>query len=97
MLRHIVMIKFKDEYRNKETSAELEKMLLDLLNSIDELKRMEVGHNISIKPSAMDLVLTADFDDIAGLDAYRVHPEHVKVLDYLKIVMEKAHVVDYIN
>jgi hypothetical protein len=27
---------------------------------------------------------------------YRVHPEHVVVLDYLKEVMEKAAVVDYI-
>jgi len=59
------------------------------------LKRMEVGLNINTLPSAFDAVLTADFDDEAGLNAYRTHPEHVKVLGFLKETMEKSAVVDY--
>ena len=96
MLRHIVMIKLKDEYRNESTSNELRKMLEDLQVKIEELNCIEVGQNISTKPSAFDIVLTADFDNVDGLNIYRDHPEHVKVLNYLKIVMEKAQVVDYI-
>jgi stress responsive alpha/beta barrel protein len=96
MLRHIVMIKFKDEVDVKSASEELREMLLDLESSISFLLNMEVGLNISNKPSAFDIVLTADFENEAGLDEYRVHYEHVKVLEYLKKVMEKAQVVDYI-
>lgn len=95
MLRHIVMIKFKEEFQNESTSDELQKMLEDLQVSIEELNRIEVGRNVSTKPSAFDIVLTADFDDVEALNVYRDHPEHVKVLNYLKIVMEKAQVVDY--
>jgi len=95
MLRHIVMIKFADGASKDKASVELKKMLNDLLADIPELKRMEVGLNVNTKASAFDLVLTSDFDDENGLNAYREHPEHQKVLDYLQSVMEKAAVVDY--
>ncbi len=97
MLRHIVMIKLKDEHHTVEVINKLKRMLEALENSIATLVRMEVGINISTKPSACDIVLTADFNDENGLDSYRVHKEHVLVLEYLKEVMEKATVVDYIN
>lgn len=96
MLRHVVMIKFKSDIDVSFESQILAEMLIKLVDSIDELMAMEVGENISTKPSAMDIVLIADFESEAGLDAYRTHPEHVKVLDYLSEVMEKATVVDYI-
>lgn len=55
-----------------------------------------MGINISTRASAHDIVLIADFKDVEGLDNYREHPEHIEILDYLKAVMEKAAVVDYI-
>ncbi len=95
MLRHIVMMKFKDRERVKEISEKVKKMLDDLVPVVDDLKRMEVGINVNTKPAAYDLVLTADFDDEAGLNAYRAHPDHVKILDYMKDVVDKTTVVDY--
>lgn len=97
MLRHIVMIKLKDSVDCSIVSKKLKAMLEKLEHTIEPLLKIEAGINISTKSSAHDVVLTADFEDISGLDEYRVHPEHVKVLDYLKEVMEKAAVVDYIN
>jgi hypothetical protein len=95
MLRHIVMIKFSERRTVEKNAGEVKAMLTKLTFEIDSLLAMEVGLNINTKASAYDLVLTADFEDEAGLDAYRVHPAHVKVLDYLKTTMEKARVVDY--
>ena len=95
MLRHIVMMKFKDRERVKEISEKVKKMLDDLVPVVDDLKRMEVGINVNTKPAAYDLVLTADFDDEAGLNGYRAHPDHVKILDYMKDVVDKTTVVDY--
>ncbi len=95
MLRHIVMMKFSDREKAGELSKQVKKMLEDLVPVVDELKRMEVGLNISTRASAFDLVLTADFDDEQGLDAYRVHPDHVKILDFMKDAVEKTAVVDY--
>lgn len=95
MLRHIVMIKFNQGENLPEVSARTKEQLLALEKSIEPLLKMEVGLNISTRPSAYDLVLVADFDNEHGLAIYRDHPEHIKVLDYLKTVMEKATVVDY--
>jgi len=96
MIRHIVMIKVYNNFEKQDVISELKLMLEKLQLSVQSLLSIEVGVNISIKASAFDLVLTADFNDEEGLDEYRIHPEHVKVLDFLKIIMEKAVVVDYI-
>lgn len=95
MLRHIVMVKFNDREKVKELSIEFKSKLLDLIEKIPELKNMEVGLNVSTKLSAFDLVLIAGFDDEDGLNKYRVHPAHVKVLDFMKNVVDKTAVVDY--
>jgi len=90
------MVQFKDRTTKDQEAIKLKKMLEDLTDEIPSLYTMEVGLNINTKPSAFDLVLTADFENETGLNAYRVHPKHVKVLDYLKVVVEKTAVVDYI-
>jgi len=95
MLRHIVMMKFRNRETAKETAGKVKTMLDGLVPVINELKRMEVGINVNTKPAAYDLVLTADFDDEAGLNAYRAHPDHVKILDFMKEVVDKTTVVDY--
>ncbi|PLX03233.1 MAG: stress responsive protein [Marinilabiliales bacterium] len=97
MLRHIVMIKFNERENLEENSKYLKKLLMDLENSIDSLNKMQVGINFSTRPSAHDIVLIADFDNEAGLDEYRIHPEHVKVLDFLKEKGVQSTVVDYFN
>ena len=95
MLRHIVMVNFKDRQKALQISKQFKEMLVRLEESIPELIRMEVGLNVSTKASAYDLVLTADFADENALDKYRVHPEHVKVLEFMRAVVEKVAVVDY--
>ncbi len=66
-----------------------------LMGKVPELKSMEVGLNLSTKPAAYDLVLTSVFNSLEDLDAYRIHPEHKKVLDLLYEVYESTAVVDY--
>lgn len=95
MLRHIVMIKFKDRAKKDEEAAELKNMLEGLKDEIPALYSIEVGLNLNTKPSAFDLVLTANFENETGLDAYRIHPSHKKVLAYLEKVVDKTAVVDY--
>ena len=95
MLRHIVMIKFANRDAVAETSEKVKQMLLHLETTVDSLKKMEVGKNINTRPAAFDMVLVADFENEQGLNSYRTHPAHVKVLDFLKKVVEKTAVTDY--
>jgi len=38
----------------------------------------------------------SDFADKTALDAYQVHPEHQKVKDFAKLVVETRQCVDYV-
>jgi len=95
MVTHVVMIKFRD-MEGKEEAVRRAKELIDgLMGKVPSLRSMETGINFSPESRAMDLCLTARFDDREGLEAYAVDPEHQKVLDYLKGVAEFSKVVDY--
>jgi len=98
MVKHIVMLRLK-EYDNKtqklENALKLKKALESLKVFVDEIYSLEVGLNFNEKPSAYDLVLTAVFKSEEDLEIYRMHPEHKKVLVFLKTVTSESAVVDY--
>ena len=91
------MIKLKDDESIEDESVKLKKMLENLKADIPSLLAIEVGVNISSRPSAFNLVLTADFENEIGLNAYRIHPAHKEVLNYMESVVEKTAVVDYVQ
>ena len=95
MLRHIVMIKLINAETKAAESLKLKEMLENLKAEIPALLTMEVGVNINTRPTAFDLVLKADFENEIGLNAYRVHPAHKEVLEYMKNIVDKTAVVDY--
>ena len=94
MVVHIVMFRFKEE--NKAANlARVKEMLEALPEKIPSLRSMEVGIDFLHSERSMDLVLTSTFDDRERLDAYRVHPAHVEVVNVIKEVSEESRVVDY--
>lgn len=98
MLRHVVMVKAKDSFSYSEKAEKLNQFknsLEDLKGKINELNYLEVGMNMNTKPSAYDLILITEFDSETALDLYRVHPDHLKVLDLLKELAGNVAVVDY--
>ena len=98
MIKHVVMLRMK-EYDNKtqklENALKLKKAIEHLKIFIDDLKHIEVGLNFNVKPHSYDLVLTSTFETEQGLDNYRNHPEHKKLMIFLKTVTEESAVVDY--
>jgi len=94
MVKHIVMFDFKEE--NKEANIQKAKEMLEaLLESVPTLKGIEIGVNFADEGRAMDLSIYATFDDKAGLEAYAIHPEHLKVVKFIKTVVNSSKVVDY--
>ncbi len=94
MIVHIVMFQFRSEGKN-DNIAKTRTMLEALTQKIAPLRSMEVGVNIVESDRAFDLVLTSTFDDMEGLDIYRVHPAHLEVVAFIKEVTETSKVVDY--
>lgn len=94
MIVHIVMFQFKEENK-KPNIIQAKQMLENLMGAVPTLKSMDVGLNFSQEERAMDLSIITTFESIQGLDAYAMHPEHLKVVDFLKTVVEYSKVVDY--
>ncbi|MDP3465431.1 MAG: Dabb family protein [Sulfuricurvum sp.] len=95
MLVHIVMFQFKEE--NKEANLiRVKEMLEALPSTIESLKSMEVGIDISRSDRSFDLVLISTFEDQAGLNEYAIHPAHQEVVSVIKEVTSLSKVVDYL-
>ncbi len=98
MIKHIVMWTFKEfaEGKDKKTNIQLTKeKLLSLRQTVDVIKEIEVGINIDTSDSAYDLVLFSVFESLEDLETYQNHPEHVKVGEFVKKVVEMRAMVDY--
>ncbi len=92
----MIRLKETDEPEEKQQNAlKLKAAIEGLLGKVPELNAMEVGLNLSTKEASYDMVLTSEFDTPEALDAYRIHPEHEKVLALLMEVYCETAVVDY--
>ena len=94
MVVHIVTFKFKEENK-KANIIQAKQMLENLMGAVPTLRSMDVGINFSPEERAMDLSIITAFESKEGLEAYAIHPEHVKVVDFIKSVVEYSKVVDY--
>ena len=98
MIKHIVMWTLKDEAEGAGKAANAAKMkqLLEALPPlIPVLRALEVGTDVFAAAPACDVILYTAFDTRADLDAYQVHPEHQKVVAFVKQVVASRSVVDY--
>lgn len=98
MFKHVVMWQLQDEAGGALKSENLHRMkdlLEGLPHKIDFIEVYEVGLNLSDSSAAYDIVLISGFEDEASFQEYRAHPEHQKVVEFIRSVQEKVHVVDY--
>jgi Stress responsive A/B Barrel Domain len=70
-------------------------MLRRLAGIIPEVLSLAVGFDVLSLPRSYHTGLVATFRDRAGLEAYTVHPEHVKVADYGRGISEHVASVDF--
>ena len=97
MINHVVLFKLK-EYPADEKKAilnEVKTALEGLKDKIEQLKYIEVGLNYELEAKSYDISLISHFESIADLDVYRVHPEHMKVVELVGKVAETRAAVDY--
>lgn len=98
MVKHIVMWKIKDEIEGenkKENCLKVKEIIEDLKGKIDGIISLEVGINFEKSSQAFDIVLNSVFESGEALEAYQVHPEHVKAADFIKKIVKERSVVDY--
>lgn len=97
MIRHIILWKFKNELSETEKKQYAEKIkreLTALSLVIPSIREIEV-QSIPLSSSSADMMLNSLFDHKDGLADYQVHPEHVKVKNFIGTVMQERLCMDY--
>ena len=97
MIKHIVMWNLRgDTPAEKAGSVRLLKKSFESLRGrIPGLLHLEIGVDSSGIDYACDVVLYTEFASQAALDAYAIHPEHLRVKHELADLRIARHQVDY--
>jgi stress responsive alpha/beta barrel protein len=95
MVTHIVLLNIKPTLNKVEILQELESRLIALNDSIETLNHLEFGKDFNGSDAAYDAALYSTFSTKDDLDAYQIHPEHIKVKEYIVQVTSTRAVVDY--
>jgi hypothetical protein len=94
MLTHIVIWKYRAD--TSQTTRDNHLALLRSLNAVvPGIESFTVGFDTLHSPRSYDTGLVALFRDRSVLDAYTVHPDHVKVVEFGHSITETVAKVDF--
>lgn len=96
MLTHIVVWKYRADVEQSAREEHV-KMLRALAAIVPEAQTLSVGFDTLSLPRSYDTGLVATFADRAALDAYTVHPEHVKVVEFGRKLSAHVASVDFVD
>lgn len=96
MLTHIVVWKYRDDVEHFAREEHVD-LLRSLKNVIPEVQSLSVGFDSLFLPRSYDTGLVAVFVDRVALDAYTIHPEHIKVAEFGRSISEHVVSVDFID
>lgn len=94
MLTHIVVWKYREDVEQFAREEHVN-LLRRLGGIIPEVQSLAVGFDTLFLQRSYDTGLVAVFVDRAALDAYTVHPEHVKVAEFGRSISEHVASVDF--
>ena len=97
MIKHIVMWKLKNEGGSEIKRLNSQKLIMELeylRKKIVQIKALKTGINI-YPENEYDVMLEMEFDSMEDLIIYQKHPEHQKVVEYLKAIRETKASIDY--
>jgi quinol monooxygenase YgiN len=97
LIQHIVMwnVRGDSPEARRANLAQLKREFESLRGRIPGLLRLDIGLDHSRVDYACDVVLYSEFESQAALDAYAVHPEHLRVKAALGDMRTARHQVDF--
>ena len=97
MVKHIIIWNFKESMTSDEKTKAASKIKEGLEGLIDKIEGL-VEISVEATPlssSNGDLMLDSSFVDEDALKDYQVDPEHLKVAEYVRSVMDSRKCFDY--
>jgi hypothetical protein len=94
MLTHIVIWKYRADVEREVRDAHVN-LLRGLGAIISEVESLSVGFDTLRLARSYDTGLVAIFRNRAALDAYTIHPEHIKAAEFGSNISEHVASVDF--
>lgn len=94
MLTHVVVWRYRADVSPEMRDDHLNQ-LRSLANIVPGIESFSVGFDTLHSPRSYDTGLVGVFRDRSVLDAYTVHPDHVKVVKFGENVIETMAKVDF--
>jgi hypothetical protein len=96
MLTHIVVWKYRADV-DEDVREEHVALLSKLRSTIPQIQSLLVGFDTLHLSRSYDTGLVAVFLDRVGLEAYTIHPEHIKVAEFGRKISDHVASVDFID
>jgi hypothetical protein len=100
MIRHTIMWRFTDNFdgMNKDDIMDkITELFVFLKNTIPEIKFMSVERDVIKSERSYDMIYITEFESLESLEVYRVHPEHLKVAEFIGKVRIAQAVTDTVK
>ncbi|MCT1476633.1 Dabb family protein [Microbacterium sp. p3-SID336] len=96
-IRHVVTWKLaaEDAGERAADAAEVARRLNALDGVVPQLRSISAGANSAYPDTNWDVTLVADFDSLAALEEYQVHPAHEEVAAFIRSVVASRVAVDF--
>ena len=94
MLEHYVFLKYREGTSAAHVASFCERMLA-LLDSIDQIRRLEIGRDELHDARSWDLALIMEFASVAALRAYQRHPQHLALMAFNEPFVANVASVDF--
>lgn len=98
MIKHIVLWRLKDFAEGstkQENSIKVKAALEAMRGKIPGMLKLEAGLNFETSDSSFDIALYTEFESREALNGYQIHPEHMKVKDFMPRFRSERRVIDY--
>ena len=86
----MVIVLMPSQSEKMAAAALVKKRLDELPSKINEIRNYEAGIDIRRLNWSYDIVLTMDFDTLADLETYIIHPDHKKFIEFNNIHNAKS-------
>ena len=94
MINHFILLKYKEDTSESHVH-DFCRMMYALSNEISEVKELQIGLDIVHDQRSWDLILIMQFDSLADLKAYQVHPAHQEVSKFNQPMVNQVASLDF--
>ncbi len=95
MLKHIVLYKLNEE--GLKNLDKIKNNFLSMRGKIDGLLSVECGADVLKSERSFDFALVCEFENLESFKAYKMHPVHLPVKEYMHTVVETSKSCDFIE